>query len=378
MRFCLVGFSFVLAACGTSGRPDGTNGNGASNSSTGSGTGGTSTGTTGGIINPGQTAGSTSSTTGSATGGTTSGNNCGVQNFMLNRGTIPELLIVQDRSGSMAEEPDGSIDFSTFPNDPKSRWAQMIAAINQTVMNNSMIQWGLELFPDPNVNQATATGCEVPSTLNVPITANDSASIVSALNAASPGGSTPTTDAINKAVSYFTGGPIDSDGHPKYLLLATDGEPNCTNAPDDNANAEAAVANATKQGIHTFVVGIGTGNGNEAVLTAMANNGMEPNKTPGQPPYYAVSSTADLTAALTKITGQIISCSYALQQAPMNPDLVEIDSGSSVVPRDTTHMNGWDYGPGDMSIVFYGNACADLQNGVVQSVTAVYNCPPVS
>src|SRR5262249_29954859 len=60
MRFGLVGFSLVLAACGTSGRPDGTNG--AGNSSTGSG--GTTTGTTGGLINPGQTAGSTSSSTG--------------------------------------------------------------------------------------------------------------------------------------------------------------------------------------------------------------------------------------------------------------------------------------------------------------------------
>jgi hypothetical protein len=41
-------------------------------------------------------------------------------------------------------------------------------------------------------------------------------------------------------------------------------------------------------------------------------------------------------------------------------------------------MNGWDYGPGNLSIIFYGQACADLQKGVVTSVSAIYGCPGVS
>src|SRR5438094_173159 len=80
----------------------------------------------------------------------------------------------------------------------------------------------------------------------------------------SPDGLTPTTAAIDAAVNYLSGA-IDSDGHPKYILLATDGEPNCGSGADDNAAAEQAVANAATKGIHTFVVGIGTGNGNETV-----------------------------------------------------------------------------------------------------------------
>ena len=64
--------------------------------------------------------------------------------------------------------------------------------------------------------------------------------------------------------------------------------------------------------------------------------------------------------------------------APMNPDLVSIQSGTKTVPRDPNHMNGWDYGPMNLSIIFYGSACSDLQTGIVQSVSAVYGCPPVS
>jgi hypothetical protein len=109
----------------------------------------------------------------------------------------------------------------------------------------------------------------------------------------------------------------------------------------------------------------------------MATNGGMPDTTPGNKPYYSVSSTQDLVNVLQKVSGQIVACSYALQMPPMNPDLVEIDGNNGKIPRDTTHMNGWDYGPGDMSINFYGAACDDLQKGVTTSIMAVYNCPPI-
>jgi hypothetical protein len=48
------------------------------------------------------------------------------------------------------------------------------------------------------------------------------------------------------------------------------------------------------------------------------------------------------------------------------------------IPRDQTHTNGWDFGPNDLSINFYGAACSNLQNGSVTNVGAVYGCPPIS
>src|SRR5690349_8902989 len=109
MRHSLV-LLFAFSACdSTSGRD--------TTASTGS-TGGTG-GTTGGApmdggwnpIGPGGTTGTT-------------GNNCGVQNFTLEHGTIPELLIVQDRSGSMDEDPSGNSLSGT--KNPMSKWMQIV------------------------------------------------------------------------------------------------------------------------------------------------------------------------------------------------------------------------------------------------------------
>ena len=37
----------------------------------------------------------------------------------------------------------------------------------------------------------------------------------------------------------------------------------------------------------------------------------------------------------------------------------------------------WDFGPGNLSIVFYGSFCDQLQMGMIQNVHAIFGCPPV-
>jgi hypothetical protein len=304
--------------------------------------------------------------------------NCGVQNFMLMHGVTPDLLIIQDRSGSMMDPPDMT---STA-----SKWSQMTAAIEAVVQNISTIHWGLMMFPDASQSGGGIFGggnaCAVPAMPDVAPGAGTAPMIVSALMAASPGGSTPTAAAINGAVSWF-GAQTGPDAHnPQYLLLATDGQPNCGaggNIGDDSPAAEAAVSAAAAAGINTFVVGIGSDTGADATLTQMAINGKEPNMTAGQKPYYSVSTTMDLENVLNTIAGQIVSCTYMLQTAPTSPDLVDIlDENGNKIPRDQSHANGWDYGPGDMSIIFYGAACTALQMGVTTSISAIYGCPPVN
>src|SRR5262249_56261450 len=67
--------------------------------------------------------------------------NCGVQDFPLQR-LPPDLLIVLDQSGSMSDAP---------PAGGGSKWTQVTAAINQTVMmSQADIKSGIEFFPtDP-------------------------------------------------------------------------------------------------------------------------------------------------------------------------------------------------------------------------------------
>ena len=117
--------------------------------------------------------------------------------------------------------------------------------------------------------------------------------------------------------------------------------------------------------------------GADQALTQMAENGKEPNQTAGEKAYYSVSNTADLVTVLGKIAGQIVSCSYALQTAPANPDLVVIQSDGVTVQHDTGHSSGWDHGAGDLSITFYGAPCDALRSGSVTSIQAIYECPPI-
>jgi len=298
---------------------------------------------------------------------------------------------VLDRSGSMTQAPSSG---------GASKWDQMTAAINATVgMLQGQIKWGLEMFPSDD-------SCGVSASVDVAVGPMNAAPIMSAMAGKPPSnGSTPTADAVDKAGAYLA---ALNDGNPKYILLATDGEPNCAGSGGactcppgftlmgtscclgplcvpcsatsgggaDAAGAEQAITNVAAKGVNTFVIGISTDASSDATLNQMAVNGGEAQT--GATKYYPVTSQQSLVTTINNIAGQIISCTLPLQQVPSKPGDVGITADGQMVPNDPTHMNGWDYGAGDMSIQFYGTWCANLQNGSVKSVQAVYACAPIS
>jgi hypothetical protein len=74
---------------------------------------------------------------------------CGMQTFTL-ESTPPDLLLVLDHSGSMAELPDGRM-CATADCVAQEKWAQVTAAINEVVSKtDTSIRWGLKFFPDSN------------------------------------------------------------------------------------------------------------------------------------------------------------------------------------------------------------------------------------
>ena len=150
---------------------------------------------------------------------------------------------------------------------------------------------------------------------------------------------------------------------------------NIAGGPDEAA-AEQAVLNAASAGVHTFVVGIAADSTDDGVLNLMAMNGGE--ARPGMPSYYPVGSQNDLVTTINTIAGQIISCSFALQMPPPYPDYVDVQVNGMSVPKDTTHMNGWDFGPGMNSIQFYGSYCTQLQGGNITDVHAIFGCGPIA
>ncbi len=314
-------------------------------------------------------------------------NNCGQQDFVLQPGLPPEVMIVLDRSYSMT---------STF--DSGTRWSKVTDAVKQVVASlQGQIGWGLTVFPSDS-------SCGTSASVDVPVAAMNAPAIAAKISSYTPDGNTPTGAAVKQATASMA---ARTTPNPKYLLLTSDGEPNCGNPTtvctcaigsanaqgqccagsicfgnclplpsDDGAQqATAAVTAAATAGIHTFVIGVAAGGAADAALNQLADAGKEPH--PGATRYYAAGSQADLVTAVQTIAGQIISCSFALSAPPpVDASLVDVNVAGVLVPRDPTHANGWDFGAGDTSIQFYGGACTSLQSSGAAAVQAVYRCPP--
>src|SRR5260370_30887076 len=98
-------------------------------------------------------------------------------------------------------------------------------------------------------------------------------------------GATPTTAAIAGASAYLL---RLTDLNPKFILLATDGLPNCLggdNSASDASGAIQAVKASADMGVPVFVIGIGSLPDADAPLTAMAVAGGKPQAAdPNYPP----------------------------------------------------------------------------------------------
>src|SRR5262249_55759339 len=151
--------------------------------------------------------------------------------------------------------------------------------------------------------------------------------ILSALDASSPAGGTPTAEALRRALDYFTKGEGATLKGNRYVLLATDGGPNCdstlsctaatctTNLDGtcsipagasccdpqfggaaarsrclDDAGTEAQIKALETAGVHTFVVGIPGSEVYGDALDAFAIAGGEA-LTQGPRKYFAVAAS---------------------------------------------------------------------------------------
>jgi hypothetical protein len=288
---------------------------------------------------------------------------CGQSTFKLERRPA-ELMLVLDRSGSM-NDPAGL--------GANTKWTDVTAALDETMLKtDATVQWGVKLFPSDDVPCHVAEGVESPSAPH-----NYSAVTGQIAKATPSGDGTPTTLAIQQAVAYVTAHPSPN---PRYLVVATDGEPNCRVdggrvGARDEPGAIMAVADALRAGLKTFVIGVATGPDAGTTLDQMASAGGMPRN--GTPLYYPVTSRADLVAALDVITALVTDCNFPLATPPPSPDDVAVDVGGTRVSRDPGHTNGWDYGPGGTSVQLHGAACQRVKESAGQDVHIVFGCPGV-
>jgi hypothetical protein len=369
-----------LYGCGfTPGTPSGeTSGAGGSPSTgfgggVGSGNGGAGA-SMGGSFGTGSSSGAGGDVSPTGTGG-----GCGQSSVPI-MAIPPDILIVQDKSGSMANnDSDQSCKNGCGAN---SKWSQVTSALNTVVANTqSSIHWGLKFFSDDGECSAGGAPVVGVGTMNAQAVAN-------AISGAKPAGNTPTRDAITTGASYLMG---VQDSNPRYLLLATDGLPNCpvgcagmtnpTSActmfdnPNEDMAAEAAVLAAAQQGFKTFVIGIGTVTAAVNTLNQLAVNGGEA-QTGGATSYYAATDPTALQNALDAIVGAVASCTISLAGAPSGFTNVAVsaDTASGPVEIQPDPTNGWSYDANKQNIILNGTSCMDLKSGLYSNLQFYYAC----
>ncbi|HZL21479.1 MAG TPA: vWA domain-containing protein [Polyangia bacterium] len=344
----------------------------------------TGSGGAGGQVGTGAAGSSAAGTFGTTGGGGAGGTTriCGLQQFAPTPKNA-DILLVLDRSASMQDPPDSSTT--------ASKWSIVVPTLDAVIAStDTSVLWGMKSFPEGSGSACVAGS--VTNAIDVGIAAGNAAAVTGTINATTPAGNgTPTGDAINAAVTYLKS---LSDSNPKYVVLATDGEPSCAAIPSSENTSGAKtyavteITNAKAAGFPTFVIGIATSDTSDtATLNAMADAGGEvpaSASNPLAPHFYLANNTATLTAALDSITGQISSCLFPLATPPPVPNDptklgVYLGSAMTKIPNDPTMADGWAYtDTNDTAVEVFGSWCTMIQAAGAGAVQIVYGCASIN
>ncbi len=235
---------------------------------------------------------------------------------------LPVLLIVQDKSGSMNQVPNPANTATP------TKWASAQTAVPQLVQQfANRFDFGVFMFPGATTQFNCTTGAVVSAVPSSPT------QVQTVYTNAVPGGGTPTATSLLQAKAYIQSLNLGPN-RPAYVLLLTDGLPNCNLAlntstcmattpscataaghPDticnlgakdclDDQGTSAAAASLLSAGIKTFVVGFDatlTSGNNKAVLDAIAAAG-------GTTSAYVANNQTALTTAMNQIALNTATC----------------------------------------------------------------------
>ncbi len=317
---------------------------------------------------------------------------CGGTAVSLRQGRSTVMLVI-DRSGSMGSATTDAV--------MTSRWNALLTSLRNVLPRiDETISLGLVLFPRPGSGSSSSAACGVQPTPQVPVGARNAAAVLQALNNTQPQGATPTNEGVEVGAQYLLATP-DRVGD-LFLVLATDGGPNCNAALDpatcrcsgadsacrmntlgalnclDRERVVATVQRFAQRGVRTFVLGLNGSQDFADVLDAMAVAGgrPRPNAPVGQR-YYAVGSADELAQALTGITSALANCRFVLDSSPPDPMLVDLRIDGRSIIRDPSRMDGWDWSDDQNRVIeFFGPTCDFVRSASGGSqLIAAFGCP---
>jgi len=256
----------------------------------------------------------------------------------------PNLFIILDRSGSMGE---------TGSTPGRTKWQDATAALDNVANELAgEVNFGLSYY------SANGGSSECASNRTLNMGRHTPAQIKGSYSSTMPSGGTPTATALKDARNgNYVDLPNDNMGsvRPKAIVLITDG---LTGSCDGGqSGAETQIGNLLRDGVKTYAIGFG-GGASPTQLEGFADAG-------GTGTYYQADDTNTLVTALRNIANEVITCSYALESVPPDPNKIWVEttiSGTTNnIPRDAS--NGYTYDAGSNSVTINGSACTQLRNG---------------
>ena len=218
--------------------------------------------------------------------------------------TTPNVFFVIDQSGSMTMAFTGSA----------SRWQAIEDSLIGTpdgVVTKLQhdVRFGAEMYmDDPDI-----AGC--PDTDQTPAIIDDFVGIGNLYSRNSPGGNTPTGEAIDRVLKSLDTDLPSHATDPNVFVLATDGEPaTCadgTDVPGGRALVVDRVTAAYGMGIKTYVISVGVGIA-LTHLQQVANAGVGVPAGWPDAPYWIATDLTGFEAAIKTIVGGAISCTIEL------------------------------------------------------------------
>jgi hypothetical protein len=318
----------------------------------------------------------------------------------------PTLYLVLDASGSMSE----IIEEPSTSKWDLVRLALLDGATGALRALGSRIAVGAAVFPGHGAS--CSPGSQVfPVTVGSPTAYNALASIL--------GATTPDSGALTPTAATLAGltPSLSKLPTPRYVLLATDGAPNCgtthctadrctydiegaklsdgtTCAPplnccdpsqvsgtdwtacDDADATKAQVTALAAAGISTFVLGVPGTELYAADLDALAIAGGEPRDASAPTRYYAASDRASLLAALKTIAAKVAAtCTITLDAPVSDPGITNVLLDGTVVPQDAG--DGWTW-TDPSHIELHGASCTRVLDGDVGNVQVAVGCKTVT
>ncbi len=299
-----------------------------------------------------------------------------------------DVLILLDRSGSMG---------TAFGAD--TRYQAVTALLSDMVASYANhLRFGLQEMPGSEIcGPQSVPGCCVspPSIVTAP---NNAQAILTTLGVAGTlDGNSPTAAALQAAHAYFAG--LDDGVENRYVLLATDGAPNCT-VTGQLMNADTLDSQGTRiagpcfdalkevddlvaDGVDVIVLGVDSDLGDDldGQLGCLDALGQAGGVSAGSPAFYGVSDPLPLQLKLEQIFGGVTraSCSLSLPYAtPNSKPFVFLDGQE--IPSDPTGQSGdgWflDATQVPPAVHITGAYCFQIQRFDATQILARYQCEP--